>query len=118
MSNQDKIIGSNLRNLREALGFTQDEVSTAIGVTRSAYANYELGAREMPYDILIKASDLFGCESYLLYEESEEARHEMLSTAFRIEGLSEDDFKEIIWFKDLIKTNIKLNRLMNGQNRL
>ena len=37
----NSIIAENLRKLREAARYTQEEISQAIGITRSAYSNYE-----------------------------------------------------------------------------
>ena len=58
----DKIIGRNLKILREAGRFTQDQVADFLKITRSAYSNYELGEREMPIEVLENAADLFGVE--------------------------------------------------------
>ena len=58
-------IATNLKKLREAARYTQDEVAQALGITRSAYSNYESGEREAPYDVLEKVSDLFGCDMYV-----------------------------------------------------
>lgn len=41
-----------LKQLREEKGVTQKDVAKAIGVTTSAYANYEQGIREPSIDIL------------------------------------------------------------------
>lgn len=54
------MLANNLKKLRETAFYTQEQVSQALGVSRSAYSNYESGEREVPYDILEKASNLFG----------------------------------------------------------
>lgn len=113
MKNQNEIVGANLKRMREYLGYTQDVVARALGIGRSAYSNYESGDREMPYDLVEKASDFFGCDAYLLFEEDVQAQNEMLATTFRIDGLSESDCEEIIRFKDLVKTSLKLDRIAN-----
>ena len=63
----DKIIGRNLKILREAGRFTQDQVADFLKITRSAYSNYELGEREMPIEVLENAADLFGVELDVLH---------------------------------------------------
>ena len=113
--NINQIVGNNLKKMRELNGFTQDDMAKALGINRSAYSNYESGLREMPYDILDKVGNFLGCETYLLFEESEEAQNELLATAFRLTGLSEADYAEIISFKDLVKTSLKLDRITNEQ---
>lgn len=55
-----------LKMLREEKGVTQKEVAAAIGVTPSAYANYEQGTREPSIQILINICRYFGVTSDFL----------------------------------------------------
>lgn len=105
----DKIIARNLRKLREAGRYTQDELANALGITRSAYSNYEAGDREIPYDVIEKASDFFGCEMELLFEENENIDTRILASAFRIDGLQPEDAIEIMRFKDIVKSYLKMD---------
>ncbi|MDE6066943.1 MAG: helix-turn-helix domain-containing protein [Duncaniella sp.] len=105
----DKIIARNLRKLREAGRYTQDELANALGITRSAYSNYEAGDREIPYDVIEKASDFFGCEMELLFEENENIDTRILAYAFRIDGLQPEDAIEIMRFKDIVKSYLKMD---------
>lgn len=111
----NRIVGNNLKQLRELNGYTQDDMAKALGISRSAYSNYESGIREMPFQLLDRTGNFLGCETYLLFEESEEAQNELLATAFRLSSLSETDYEEIISFKDLVKTSLKLDRIANEQ---
>ena len=104
-------IATNLKKLREAARYTQDEVSQALGVTRSAYSNYESGEREAPYDVLEKVSDLFGCDMYILFEENENADAMILASAFRLDGLTDEDAAEIVRFKDIVKSYLKMEAI-------
>ncbi len=104
-------IATNLKKLREAARYTQDEVSQALGITRSAYSNYESGEREAPYDVLEKVSDLFGCDMYILFEENENADAMILASAFRLDGLNDEDAAEIVRFKDIVKSYLKMEAI-------
>lgn len=56
-----------LKLLRKAKGVTQKEVAFAIGITLSAYSNYEQGLREPSNQILIKLCKYFDVSAdYLL----------------------------------------------------
>lgn len=105
----DKIIAINLKKLREAARYTQEETARALGITRSAYSNYESGEREVPYDVIEKASDFFGCDMTMLFEENEDAM--ILASAFRIEGITPDDMAEIMRFKDIVKSYLKMEAI-------
>ena len=47
-------IGERLRCLRSEKGFTQKDVATGMGLTISAYSNYENDLREPSIDIIKK----------------------------------------------------------------
>lgn len=104
----ERIIARNLKKLREIARYTQDEVAQALGITRSAYSNYESGDREVPYDVIEKASDFFGCDMTVLFEENENADALIFASAFRIHGISPEDSAEIMRFKDIVKSYLKM----------
>ena len=107
----NNIVATNLKKFREAARYTQEEVSQALGITRSAYSNYESGEREAPYDVLEKVSDFFGCDMYVLFEENDNAEAMILASAFRLDGLTQEDMSEIIRFKDIVKSYLKLEAI-------
>ena len=56
-----------LKQLREEKGVTQKEVAKAIGVTTSAYANYEQGTREPSVQMIINLCRYFAVSAdYLI----------------------------------------------------
>lgn len=60
-------MNKKLRELRLEKNVTQKEVADAIGVTVSAYSNYEQGIREPSYTVLILICKYFDISSdYLL----------------------------------------------------
>lgn len=107
----DKNISRNLKKLREIARYTQDEVAHALGITRSAYSNYESGDREMPYDVIEKASDFFGCDMIVLFEDNENVDAMILASAFRIDGIAPEDAGEIMRFKDIVKSYLKMEAI-------
>lgn len=106
------IVGDNLKKLRDANRFSQEQVASFLGINRSTYSNYESGDREAPLDVLEKASDLFGCELHLLFEEDDAIVDNMLTCTFRVDNLSESDMAEIASFKNVVKNYLKLNQLL------
>lgn len=106
------VVGRNLKALREANGYTQEQVANFLGIGRSAYANYEAGERETPIEVMERASELFGCELALLFDEDELAVRNMLVCAFRADNLSVNDMKEVAAFKNIVLNYLKMERLM------
>lgn len=110
-NDMDKTIARNLKKLRETARYTQDEVAQALGITRSAYSNYESGDREVPYDVIEKASDFFGCDMTVLFEDNENVDAMILASAFRIDGIAPEDAGEIMRFKDIVKSYLKMEAM-------
>lgn len=107
----DKTIATNLKELRQISHYTQQEIAQALGITRSAYSNYESGEREIPYDVLEKASDFYGCEMTLLFEDNKNIKDLIFASAFRIEGIMPEDAVEIAHFKDIVKSYLKMEEI-------
>lgn len=61
------IFSKRLRDLRAEKHLSSQVVAEALGITRSAYTNYELAIREPSFAILVKLCDFFGVTAdYLL----------------------------------------------------
>ena len=54
------MIYKRIRDLREDKDLTQREISKRLNCSQQVYSNYELGQRDIPTDILIKLSTLYG----------------------------------------------------------
>lgn len=103
-----QIVGRNLKEIREANKFTQAQVAGFLGIERGTLSNYELGAREAPFETLQKLADLYGVEFSSFFEESRERLQENLVCSFRIENLSTDDMSTVSAFKDIVKSYLKM----------
>lgn len=62
-----KDIAHNLRALRKEHDYSQEQVAEFIGIKRSSYANYEIGATEMNYSTLTKIIELYGVDPNELF---------------------------------------------------
>lgn len=113
MKTNNQIIGGNIKKIRALSGFTQEQIAKSIGIERSAYSNYEGGIREVPYDVLERLSNLFGCDPFIFFEDNMQTDNEILATAFRISDIEDCDLKEIANFKDIVKSYLKMERIEN-----
>lgn len=108
----DNIIGRNLRALRTANHFTQEQVAEFLGISSSQYQFFESGQRTAKLSCLEKLCNLFGSELSMLYSEDEEIRRNMLVCAFRVDGLSSSDLEQVASFKEIVMNDLKLNRIV------
>lgn len=60
MTDYRDFLKSNLRKVRLACGYTQDNVAGALGVVRSTYTYYETGVTSPDIETLRKLSKIFG----------------------------------------------------------
>ena len=64
---QRRVIADRIRYRREYLGYSQEEIATAVGLKRTTYAHYESGLNGVSSEILTKIARVLGCSAdYLL----------------------------------------------------
>ena len=107
------IIAKNIKLLRQASNYTQENVASFLGIGRSAYSNHESGDRELPLSCMEKLADLYGCDAYMLYEENESVIEDMLATAFRVDNLSPADMEQIAAFKRVVKNSLMMDTMLS-----
>lgn len=105
------VLSKNLSLLRKANNFSQEDVADFLGISRSAYGNYETGDRIPNFATLEKLSNLFGCDLHLLFEENSTVVEEMLVCAFRVDSLTPEDLMEVANFKNIVKNYIKMDQI-------
>lgn len=111
----ENVIGNNLKVLRENSGYTQKQISEFLCINRSAYANYESGERVAPMNVLEGVAKLFGVDLSVLFEEDSSKVQSMLLCAFRAEGLSVEDMKQVAEFKDVAMSYLKMVKLLENE---
>lgn len=52
---------NNIKSLRIDNDYSQQEIATILGISRSRYSNYENGIHEPPLNILIELSNIYNC---------------------------------------------------------
>lgn len=55
----NRLLGEQLRNLREAKKFSQEQVAEVLGMSRQKYARIESGVNDVTLEVLSKAARLF-----------------------------------------------------------
>jgi transcriptional regulator with XRE-family HTH domain len=101
-----KTLGERLREAREYLGFSQDQVATFLGVSRSALSNIETGQRKVEALELKKLAGLYKrTVSHFTGEETEDVTFEadVAHLARKASELSADDRAELGRFADFLR---------------
>lgn len=66
-ANRQNIMGELLQELREDKGWSQAYVADLLGIVRSTVSLYELGKSQVPFDIVLKLSEIYNVNIDYLY---------------------------------------------------
>ena len=105
-----KTLGERLREAREYLGFSQEEVATYLEVSRSALSNIESGQRKVEALELKKLARLYKRPvSYFTGDETEGESYgeDIAHLARKASELSADDRAELGRFADFLRARKK-----------
>lgn len=101
-------LGTRLREAREYLGYSQDEVAKALGLPRPAISNMEAGTRKVEALELEKLARLYGRSiHYFLTGEEEPADTPVAFAARALQGLSPNDLNEVLRFASYLRNSSK-----------
>jgi transcriptional regulator with XRE-family HTH domain len=106
MDGDRKTLGERLREAREYLGFSQEEVARFLGVPRSALSLMEAGQRKVDAIELKKLAGLYKRPiSYFTGGEADEATFgaDVKHLARKASELAPDDREELSRFADFLK---------------
>lgn len=88
-----KIIGENVKKLRERMGLNQSNLAKFLNIDQSMISKIENGERSLSADMLEKLSYLFGITIDDMAKE--EIKKSSYSVAFRANELTYDDLETI-----------------------
>ncbi len=112
-------MAGRLRDAREYLGLSQDEVAAVLKLSRPAITNIESGTRKVEAVELDQLAKLYGRSvSYFLSgETADKSTPELVAFYARtIKGLSESDLNEVARFAEFLRAG-NLNKLNSGGER-
>ncbi len=103
-----KTLGSRLREAREYLGFSQEQVATHLGIARSALSNIESGQRKVDALELTKLAVLYRRPMSFFTGENEPQElplpEDVAHLARKAAKLSPDDRAELGRFAEFLRT--------------
>ena len=106
-------LGARLREIREYLGISQQNVASATGIPRSAVSDIERGQRKVDSLELRKLSKLYRYPvSYLLGESGteEEAAAPVTALARVFDDLAEQDRQEVLRFAEYLRYSAQVDK--------
>jgi transcriptional regulator with XRE-family HTH domain len=101
-------LARRLREAREYVGLSQEDVAFALAISRPAVGNIEAGNRKVEAVELTKLSSLYGQTiEYFLGEEVQSNDKRVAFLARAIHGLSERDIEELTRFATFLRSTPK-----------
>ncbi len=114
--NEDRIIlGKRIRETREYIGLTQQQVASALSVPRSAISDIETGKRKVTAEELKSLADLFKHPVSHFLGEEPKVTEEVAALARTAENLSENDRKELLRFAKFLEYQTKSDSPKEGK---
>ena len=104
-------ISQNLRVIRKKLGFSEEQVSAYLGVTRAVLRKYENTADNIPFEVFDRLSDLYGVDMSVFFEEDTDNFQQSLVCAFRTDGITSQDLHTIAKFKNIVNNYLQMCNL-------
>lgn len=105
-STQRALMASRLREAREYLGLSQEEVASALNLSRPAISNIESGLRKVESLELEQLARLYGkTVDYLLRGEAPAVEAKIAFAARALHGLSSKDLDEVARFAEFLRTS-------------
>lgn len=107
-------VGMKLRDARERMGVTQEQVARLLGVKRSEVSYYETGRRPISLGKLARLATLYGYPvDYFLRTDDPDVGE--VAVAFRAEDLADEDLEIVAWAKGLIADIAELDAVLKGR---
>ncbi|VWD48499.1 HTH-type transcriptional regulator ImmR [Burkholderia aenigmatica] len=104
-------LGRRLREAREYVGLSQEEVAFALSVSRPAVGHIESGMRKVEALELNKLSELYGrTVDYLLTGNVSHGDTRLAFLARATKGMSDNDMEELARFAAFLKNSPKAKR--------
>lgn len=108
------IIGKNIKEYRNKLNYTQEEIAEFLSISREEISYYENGRRSVPLKILLKLSDLYGVAVGNFREVDQNRHKSLIALSYRKDHYSADDFVVLSQFVKVVKNYSKIQRLTNA----
>lgn len=68
-NNIQRMVGSNLRDMRQSRGYTQQEIADILCISRTAYCLLEAGKRTISVDIVVRLARYYQVHSASFLDE-------------------------------------------------
>lgn len=106
MANNSEI-GSVLKDLRNRMGYSQEQISFYLGISQPAYNRYESGDTVVSQDSLEKLADVYGVEEYDILTCNKPQLQADMAFAFRKNG-EVKNLAQIASFQRLVKNYLDM----------
>ncbi|MCT3920020.1 helix-turn-helix transcriptional regulator [Elizabethkingia anophelis] len=102
----------NIKEFRNKLNLTQEDLAKYLGISREEVSYYENGKRDVPRHLVPKLANLFGVDEYDLFENEEALNKLNVAFAFRANEVCIDDLNAIAQFKKVALNYLKIKKAL------
>ena len=114
MNEERIILGKRIRETREYIGLTQQQVAESLSVPRSAISDIETGKRKVTAEELKNLANLLKHPVSHFFGEEPEVAEDVAVLTRTVENLSENDRKELLRFAKFLEYQTKRDSSKEG----
>lgn len=103
------VLGQRVREVREAVGISQDQARQAIGVSQPTYSRIEAGSRALKGDELVLLADCFGVRAAAISGLAQ------VRDRARFAARTDGSYSPMGTMKDRLYAYLELDGYLNGQ---
>ncbi len=107
-----KILGTNIKKLRENAGLGQKHLAGYLGVDQSLISKFESGERAVSSDMLDKLAALFCCSPAAMM--SPGGCEASIGFAFRTAGIEEKDLEALTVINKIALNQMQMDKMAGG----
>ncbi|MDR3602914.1 Transcriptional regulator, XRE family [Candidatus Desulfosporosinus infrequens] len=107
-----KIIGANIKALRDNAGLGQKHIASYLGVDQSLISKFEAGERAISSDMLDKLAALFCCPVSVITLPDE--CKSSISFAFRTIGIDGEDLEALAVINRIALNQMQMDKIAGG----
>lgn len=112
MTINTKVIGTNIKKLREYAGLGQKHIAGYLGVDQSLISKFESGERAVSSDMLDKLAALFCCPVSTIMSTDE--CKSSVSFAFRTAGIEDKDLEALAVINRIALNQMQMDKITGG----
>ena len=113
---ETKIIGKNIANFRETIGYTHQQIAEYLGASKSDIIAIENGSISPSLEQLEKLASLFSLDEYDFSQKNPKSELAGMKLAFKTKIIKGEDLSSIADFMKIIRNYVRMENELSSSS--